>query len=241
MRVARKHIASIPTFSEIIFIILTYFLLSNTIIPNLMKHFIEFNSPIQKVFYINAVSDIICISIFFIILKNHIRSLLKEFILFTEVYKYALIGFLGTIFLRMALGLIIFYIVGPDSIQSSLNQKTLVMVISEYPIFMFFCTVIFAPIVEEIVFRFAMFKPLSQINKPMAYIVSSFIFGFLHISISFIFLHNFNEIYNLPSYMVSGLMLAYVYDKTNKLASSILAHMLTNYMGFLFIVFASYL
>lgn len=237
----RKHIASIPTFSEIVLIILTYFLLSNTIIPILMKHFIEFETPLQKIFYINAVSDVICILIFFVILKNHRRNLLKEFIFYTEVYKYGLIGFLGTFFLRIASGLIIFYIVGSNNLQSPLNQKTLVMVISEYPIFMFLSTVIFAPIVEEIVFRFAIFKPLSQINKPMAYIISSFIFGFLHISISFIGLHNFNEIYNLPLYMIPGFVLAYVYDKTNKLATSILAHMLTNYVGFLLIIFAQYL
>ena len=235
MIATKKYVGCIPKVSEIIFIILTYFLLSGTIIPAIMKHFIEFQTPAQKVFYINAVGDIICIFILFFILKDYIRNFLNEFN-YSQVYKYALIGFLGTYFLRIASGLILFYSVGPNSLQDPLNQKTLVAVISEYPIFMFFSVVIFAPIIEEIVFRFAMFKPLSQINKPLAYILSSFIFGFLHISISFITLHNFNEIYNLPSYMVSGLALAYVYDKTNKLASSILAHMMTNYMGFVLIL-----
>jgi len=229
----------IPTFFEIILILLSYFLLTDIIIPKSMKHFIEFQDSLQSLFYIHAVSKVLSIVILLIIINKHLSKLIKEF-KSPQVYKYGLIGFFQNLFLRYTLGIIIIFIVGPSNFQSSMNQKLLIMVISQYPFFMFLSTVIIAPIVEEIIFRFAIFKPLSLKNKPIAYIFSSFLFGFLHISTSLIFMRNFNELYTLPLYISSGLVLAYVYDKTDKLAAPILVHMLNNYMGFALIVLKSY-
>jgi len=236
---SKEYNPCVPTFFEIILILLSYFLLTDMVVPKSMKYFIEFQDSLQRLFYIHAVSKVLSIVILLVIINKHLPNILKEF-KSLHVYKYGIIGFFQNLFLRYTLGIIIIFIVGSSNFQSSMNQKLLTLVISQYPFFMFFSTVIIAPIVEEIIFRFAIFKPLSVKNKPIAYILSSFLFGFLHISTSLIFMHNFNELYTLPLYIGSGLVLAYVYDKTDKLAAPILVHMLNNYMGFALIVLKSY-
>lgn len=87
-----------------------------------------------------------------------------------------------------------------------------------------FAIAIFAPILEEILFRrilFGMLLPKS--NFFIAALISSIMFGVIHFEFSHIIL-----------YSVSGFIFAFIYYKTKRIAASILAHMLLN--GFVVLV-----
>ena len=91
------------------------------------------------------------------------------------------------------------------------NETTVRSTITIYPALAFIFLGLIGPIAEELAHRAGVFKALSKVNIILAYIVSSIIFAFLHFGWS-----NPNYIaewLNFPLYFVSGLVLAFTYDK----------------------------
>ena len=87
-----------------------------------------------------------------------------------------------------------------------------------------FAIAIFAPILEEILFRRILFGMLlPKTNFFIAALISSVMFGIIHFELSHILL-----------YSVSGFIFAFIYYKTKRIAASIIAHMLLN--GFVVLV-----
>ena len=83
------------------------------------------------------------------------------------------------------------------------------------------CTSIFlSPVVEEIIFRGFMYRYLSDINKPVALILSSLIFALTH-----------GTLVHLYIAFIGGLILACVYEKTRRLRFAIIMHMLYNLLA----------
>lgn len=81
-----------------------------------------------------------------------------------------------------------------------------------------FSIAIFAPILEEILFRRILFGMLlPKTNFFIAALISSIMFGIIHFEFTHIIL-----------YSVSGFIFAFIYYKTKRIAASILAHMLLN-------------
>lgn len=240
MTTSQKHQTATPTILESIFIILTFFLVTqNSYLGDLAKKFIGFDNVFQVIIFM-LITEVVCLFILYFILRPYLHKL-RGYFLNYKILKYAILGVLANFFITFVFKAIILSLVGPGVMKPPLNQKMLSLIITQYPYLMFFSIVIFAPVVEELVFRFAIFKPLSTKNKLLAYLLSSFIFGFLHISTSVMSLHNYKELYYLPVYMTGGLVFAYLYDKTNNLATPIIAHMLNNYIAFIFILCSAYL
>lgn len=103
------------------------------------------------------------------------------------------------------------------------NTETIVMITEIAPIMML-STVLFAPILEELVFRRVVFGSIIQTqNFWIAGIISAIVFAAIHMEFTHILI-----------YAVSGLIFAFLYYKTKRLLTSIIAHMLLN--GFVTIV-----
>ena len=102
------------------------------------------------------------------------------------------------------------------------NEETVRKYIKLFPIYMTFSTVIYAPLVEELIFRKSIFNIIK--NKYAFIIVSGFVFGILHIS-------NYSDInqvlLGIP-YIIMGLDFAYIYYKTNNIFTTMTFHMLHN-------------
>lgn len=78
--------------------------------------------------------------------------------------------------------------------------------------------VLFAPFLEEIVFRRVLFGGIYQkTNFWIAAIVSAFIFAAMH-----------NELEHLLMYMAPGLIFSYLYYRTKRLLTPMIAHLLMN-------------
>ena len=109
--------------------------------------------------------------------------------------------------------------------RESLNQQTIETVMrGEFKWFLIFTVCIFGPIIEELVFRKAIFS-LFKTNWP-GVLISTLVFGAIHVvnESSFTLFA-----YNIFAYLVGGLAfsLVYVYSKRNVVVTSVL-HILHN-------------
>lgn len=107
--------------------------------------------------------------------------------------------------------------------QGSENTKTIILLTEVAPIIIL-ATVFLGPILEELVFRRVIFGSIVQTqNFWVAGIISSIIFALIHLDFTHIIL-----------YTISGFIFAFLYYKTHRILTSIIAHMLLN--GFVTIV-----
>ena len=102
------------------------------------------------------------------------------------------------------------------------NEMQVREYINKYPLYMIYSSIIFAPLIEELIFR----KTIKKIfkYKYLFIIISGLIFGILHIS-------NFKDIneilFSIP-YIIMGIDFAYIYYKTDNIFTTISFHLLHN-------------
>ena len=96
-------------------------------------------------------------------------------------------------------------------LEMSGNESAVRSLIKKFPIYMIFSSIIYAPFVEEIIFR----KTIKNIinNKYAFVIISGLLFGILHISDY----KNINEILMGIPYIIMGLDFAYIFQKTKNI------------------------
>ena len=165
------------------------------------------------------------ISLMLFIIRKDIPNILQGF-KDIKIYPLALKLYLLIIAFNIVMGLFIN--------EQGANQEVINEMIKDSPLTQFISVVIFAPIMEEIVFRFAIFKSILNKNKKiLAYIVSSLIFGSLHLVASVFEGTLYQDITLLPVYAILGAIFAFAYEHTGKLSAPIMLHMLNNFVAFL--------
>lgn len=204
-----------------ILIFISYFIFSYFVIALLQ----EFNFDITKFSFnkriiILGIIDFIYIILMLFIYRKEIIIDIKDFKKNYKEYlsKYALVYMVGVILM----GIINILLTQITKIELSGNEEGIRILIKEVPIYMFFSTVIYAPIIEELIFR----KSIRNIfkNKYIFIIISGVIFGVLHISD----FSNINEIlFGIP-YIIMGIDFAYIYYKTNNIFTTMSFHMIHN-------------
>ena len=118
-------------------------------------------------------------------------------------------------------------------LRISRNQRRVQDMILMDPFYYSVLVSVFAPFVEETVFRVCIFGRLKESRfTVLGYLISAFLFGFIHIMDS-ILNGYFREWPFLIPYSLLGLVLAYVYDRTDSIWCSILLHMLHNSLSLL--------
>ena len=169
---------------------------------------------------------ILCIAVFFTILNwNYFKEKLKK------VYPYV-IGIIGGI-LIIALQMAYSITISSLGIEMSTNENEYLVedMIFNYPLLSVLIFAIAAPIVEELAFRLGFFTFLCRVNRIFAYIVSILLFSMMHMSFDGLLAGNlaafYNELLNLPTYILGGIVLTLVYD-FHGLSSSIVAHVTLN-------------
>ena len=136
--------------------------------------------------------------------------------------KYVALYFLGV--LLMAVSNLILQKI--TNLEISGNEENVRALISKVPLFMAFSSVIYAPFIEEMIFR----KSIKNIinNKYVFIILSGIIFGALHIS-NF---RDFNQILMGIPYIIMGIDFAYIYYKTNNIFTTMTFHLCHNLILF---------
>ncbi|MFU2416973.1 lysostaphin resistance A-like protein [Peptacetobacter sp. AB800] len=176
--------------------------------------------------YINIYTKILieCVTILFILVYLYkikdidIKSLIKW-----KNLKYILIS---VVLLRIIavggtyLGEIIIHeerTANDMALINMINQLNGLMLIEFY-----FSKIIFGPIIEEYIFRYIIIGNLGKMSK-ISMIISSILFSLAHMS---------TNILHWMIYFFMGMVLAIIYKKTEKIETSMLVHILNNFIAF---------
>lgn len=120
--------------------------------------------------------------------------------------------------------------------ETSANQMEIIEAINVSPYLTMFSTLIYAPIVEELVFRGVFYRALRpHFHWLLSALISAFLFGFIHVMFSLL-TGNFNDLIYLLSYGLIGFFLALAYEKSDTIFAGMLLHFFNNAFAFLIVV-----
>ncbi len=123
-----------------------------------------------------------------------------------------------------------------DSINQSLIE---ILIYNGGAIPMFLAVVVFAPIVEELIYRKAIFEYLKKYHIAISYVVSIIVFTFPHVLSTFLepgYTVLENILICIP-YMLSGFLLCLTYHLCNKnIYASWFFHLMNNLISFIMII-----
>jgi len=109
------------------------------------------------------------------------------------------------------------------------NQETAVQVAKNYPLIAFIVMGFLGPICEELTYRVGLYSFFRRINKYLAFAVTMVVFAFIHFD--FTATNMANELWALPSYLISGGLLTLAYEHRGP-ACSMTAHIAYNVFAF---------
>ena len=113
-------------------------------------------------------------------------------------------------------------------ISDNANQTAVTAMINGYPLLSILVVGILGPVCEELTYRVGLLSFLSRINKKAAIIITCIVFGLIHFDFTSIGTETFiNELLNLPSYIIAGVILSLAYDHKG-LSCSMTAHIINN-------------
>lgn len=130
--------------------------------------------------------------------------------------------------------------------QTSTNQLAVTETIKSNPFLGFLFVVIAAPLFEEIIFRFGVFRAFTHRNKKTEIIgiaVTTFVFAFVHMiatieeaiiakDVSVLLL----DLPTFPSYLIGAFCLTFAYYKSKNLCTTMIMHMSWNFLSFVSIL-----
>ena len=114
------------------------------------------------------------------------------------------------------------------NLETSNNEELVRKYIKIIPVYMGFSTVIYAPFVEELLFRKCIREIINgndKTTKIIYILVSAIFFGLMHV---LKLDASFNDILMGIPYMIVGLAFAYIYCKTDNLFSTMQFHLMHN-------------
>ncbi len=207
---------------------LMYFAGYLCLFPALEMLLLQMLSPEISYAVLNGFEWIFYLVFPFLMVKAVFPWLKREFFLFLEKPFQNLLSVIKTYGLMMlssiALNLILLLVFG---LENSGNQSSLIELYSVQPLKVLFASLIFAPVVEELVFRGALFSSFRKHHKLFGVLFSSFAFGLLHVYQS-LFAGNFKDLLFLFSYALLGSFMCKAYDETGSIAGSMSLHFLNN-------------
>lgn len=142
--------------------------------------------------------------------------------LFSNNLKY----YIAILISNMVLGNLIPLISGASSAS---NQEAIELSLGISWLPMAISTVVFAPMVEELIFRYSLMNvdTNNKTTERVWWLVSSAIFGFMHIQAS-ISTGNLNEMWFFFQYFAMGLIIGHSYIKSKNIWAPILLHVTMN-------------
>lgn len=157
------------------------------------------------------------------------KEIKKGFLCFKQNFKKCLYTMIRSSIFILLVNLILSFIVAMIfDTNGSINQQSIESQSRIYPSIIIFVTCIFAPIVEECIFRGSLFAYfLDKKLKLMGIVFSSFLFGFIHVMDS-LFAIGASEIGYMCVYTMMGFVLAKAYDASHSLVVCIFIHMINN-------------
>lgn len=199
-------------------IFLFYLLASNY--QNKILDFLGFNSS----FSIIAFSLIYELLMILIILWIYRKELLPQFKEYKNNFKKYISSYIKYWFIALGLMMLSNLIVQQFTSNLAKNEEQVRTLINFLPIYTFIVSVIFAPLIEELIFRFSIRKMSCKINW-FFILVSGLLFGFMHVVGTATVWTDW--LFLLP-YSVPGWVFAYTLVKSNNIFVPISLHTIHN-------------
>ena len=117
--------------------------------------------------------------------------------------------------------------------RTNLNATAISAQMDSAPYMTLLIVVLLAPFVEEVLFRGLVFGNLKGKSRPVAYVVSCALFALLHVWQFAVVYQDVTYFLLMLQYLVPGAVLAWVYDRSGTLWTSIALHALTNALSVL--------
>lgn len=203
--------------------------LDNDYYTNILSQKTSFQALFQAIVYFSTIIALIITTLYL----KQIKALFKPFAKM-RTYIYGIGG--GLIVLLLSSSYNYFAgLISPIDIADNVNQTAVVNLIQGFPLLMFVIIPFVGPLTEEFIYRYGLFGTLKKINPIVGYVVTGLIFGLIHFNIPSsgpdFNAKLINEFINLPSYIMSGLLFCYLYDKEN-FATATVAHITNNLIAF---------
>lgn len=192
--------------------------------PNLLNP--DYDSTLEEVIAQVIAGLIVVVATCFIIGKRKIIKILKGFTL-NNLGKA--LTFVGITWVAMILvGYIETAIFGNEEITSS-NQESVESIIHNYKLLGFIFVAVMAPIVEEIIFRYFIFRGMQQKTKTVyAFIITVASFVAIHYLASILAGTLLEDLKSILGYIVPAFLMTFLYYKNKNLATPIMFHMAYN-------------
>lgn len=119
----------------------------------------------------------------------------------------------------------------PDFLN--VNNLSIQFMLQQEYVLMTLCTVFFAPIAEEILYRGLVFGHLRMKNRILAYIISAAVFCSIHVTGYIGYYPVDLLLLCFLQYVPAGVFLAWSYERSGTICTSILIHIAVNAIGVL--------
>lgn len=209
-----------------------------TIINFIIKLYIDHLTGEANILYLGVILNfgvgLICCAMTVFALKDFCMENMKackENLLENIIWACS-IGIGITYGLSIVSNLVVMLFLGNESSGGSANQQLFNAYFSNGPLLMIVQAVIFAPILEELLFRGIIFRTLRDVNKKMALFVSALLFGLLHVYAGLLSGDMTQWIYMIP-YVAMGYAFGYAYEKRGNICVPMMIHMLNNTIAIL--------
>ena len=207
---------------------------------------IEVKNAYMKVNVVSqVVAELLIVAAVALIFMKYLKPLFAE-LKQGNTWKWIGIGF------ALMYGLTLVYSILLEVFEltsTSTNQDSVNNIIVENPILGFLFVVVAAPLFEEIIFRFGIFRAFTNKSKKteiIGVVVTTLLFAFVHMTatIETVFADPSNpdwevfksDMLSLPSYLIGAFSLTFAYYKSKNLITPMLMHMAWNFMAFISIV-----
>lgn len=167
-------------------------------------------------------SHFILFVVCYLFFREEIKEKGKEFLLnWKKNFKYIIVGFIMIIIANVVIGIFLK--------QQGSNQEALSSMQEGTKSFMLLCfylvTVVIGPINEEFVFRrMILGEGRKYVSTGIALILSSLLFGLIHV-------HSIKEIMLVIPYLFTGIVLGFLYYKSDNIVTSSCLHIVNNLFG----------
>lgn len=112
--------------------------------------------------------------------------------------------------------------------QVNLNDQAILARMGDAPRTTILIVVFLAPVVEEALFRGYVFGNLREYSRAAAYLASSLLFAGMHVWQFVVLQHNLAYLPVMLQYVAPGLVMAWVYERSENLWGSVLLHGMVN-------------
>lgn len=152
--------------------------------------------------------------------KNELIPSLKKYSIKEFFKKYLKYWFLILLLMVTSNSIITLFTTSDTSINQELIEDSLKVL----PIYILFSTIVIAPLLEELIFRFCIKK---IIPKPsIIYILASgLLFGSMHVILT---MTNITDLLFIIPYSIPGIVFAYLYNKTDNIFIPASIHFIHN-------------